>query len=65
MEVDRSDLQKVYDALDACETHLVRRDEMNAALHLGTTRLSPLTTRVVNEKTRLENILKGDGAVGL
>lgn len=59
IEVSKSDLQKIYDALKASEEHLLLRDKMNAKLHLASeVRLSPLTSSVISERERLEIILK-------
>jgi len=41
------ELQKVKDAVDCAVRFLVKRDEMNAEMHLSTTpRYSPLTVRL-------------------
>lgn len=41
------ELQKVKDAIDCAVRYFVKRDEMNAEMHLSTTpRYSPLTVRM-------------------
>jgi len=61
MNVDRSDLYKIWDALLASNEFLKRRDEMNAVLHLAKEiRYSPLTTETMSAVQRLETILRED-----
>lgn len=58
LEVDSSDLLKIFDALARANKYLVYRDEMNAAIHLAdTTRYSPITSVVESAKERLGHIL--------
>jgi len=61
MEINRSDLEKIHDALSSCEEFLKRRDEMNAAMHLGPTRHSPLTSVVMAELDRVKRLLGAGG----
>jgi hypothetical protein len=61
MQIDRSDLEKIRDALAAAETFHRRRDEMNAAGHLAAeVRLSPLASTLVAERERAERLLLDD-----
>ncbi len=60
VRVHRSDLEKLKDTLVQAERHHIARDEMNAALHLGTARYSPLTSELASSKQRLVEILKVD-----
>lgn len=54
IKVDVSDLQKVLDALTEAKVFLIKRDEMNAYVHLAKeVRYSPLTSLVVSEQERL------------
>lgn len=59
MKVTRSDFLKVLDALERAGAFFVRRDEMNAELHLSAdrVRLSPLTSEVLAAKDRLAALL--------
>lgn len=61
IEVQSSDLLKIYDALEANEKFHLLRDEMNAAIHKSEPRYSPLTTTTTNEKRRLAALLTKDG----
>ena len=57
INVDSSDLLKIFDALQKANKYLVKRDEMNAAIHLATTpRYSPITSTVESAKERLCHI---------
>ncbi len=59
MQVAVSDLEKIWDALDAAHTFLARRDEMNASVHMAkTVRYSPLTTTVESTKERVDQLLE-------
>lgn len=55
--VDTSDLEKIADALGEARQFFERRDEMNAAVHLGSPRYSPLTARVQAEHERAVQLL--------
>ncbi len=58
VEVESSDLLKIFDALAKANNYLVKRDEMNAAIHLAKhARYSPITTEVESAKERLGHIL--------
>lgn len=59
MDIDQSDVLKVYDVLDrAVEFHRLR-DEMNAQLHLAKqVRYSPLTNELINQRNRLHELLE-------
>jgi hypothetical protein len=63
VEVDSSDLLKIHDALGHARKFFVRRDEMNAAVHLGQPRYSPITSEVEAASDRLLDILT-DAGVG-
>lgn len=59
IEVERSDLEKVQDALVAAHRFFVNRDTMNASVHLAeNVRYSPLTSQVEAETERLTEILR-------
>lgn len=64
IEVDSSDLLKLWDAMSGAELFLARRDQMNGAVHLGEVRYSPLTVLVRTEAERLQRILAEAGIVG-
>jgi hypothetical protein len=57
ISVQRSDLEKVLDAVDAAVRHHAMRDESNAALHLSGVRLSPLTSALSGARDRLRGLL--------
>ncbi len=58
MEIQRSDLEKIYDAINEATEFFKRRDEMNAKIHLAEEiRYSPITSRLINERMRLEVLL--------
>ena len=61
MEVYRSDLLKIHDALQMAKDFHVLRDDMNAKLHMSTCRYSPLTSTLVAEDERLKRILWPEG----
>jgi len=44
IEVDRSDLLKIHDALISSERFFKKRDEMNSEIHLGEVRYSPINS---------------------
>lgn len=56
IEVEKSDLLKILDALEGAKDFHVLRDEMNAKLHKSEVRYSPLTTTLINEHIRLRHI---------
>lgn len=57
IEIDSSDIQKIYDALFKASSYFQFRDHMNAVLHISTTRSTPLTSLIETEKERLRTIL--------
>ncbi len=58
LEVESSDMLKIFDALAKANSYFVKRDEMNAAIHLAdTARYSPITSTVESAKERLGHIL--------
>lgn len=57
IEIDSSDLQKIYDALFKANSYFQFRDHMNAVLHISATRSTPLASLVEAEKERLGVIL--------
>lgn len=58
LDVNRSDLDKIHDAMIDAEAFFVHRDSMNAAVHLaGDVRYSPITSRIQAERERLSRIL--------
>lgn len=55
-----SDLQKIFDAVEAAYRHHSQRDASNAALHLAKdTRLSPLTSELAAALDRLKAMIEG------
>lgn len=61
MEVHRSDMQKIGDALTSAYQHLHLRDASNANLHLApTVRPSPLTSTVAAALERVQQLLAED-----
>lgn len=55
---DRSDLEKVLQALEFAVKHHIARDESNAAIHTSSnTVFSPLTVRLIAARDRLVAIL--------
>lgn len=62
MEIQKSDLQKVYNTLEKVVEFLKLRDEMNATLHLGVPIYSPLTVNAMAELERLSKLLKEKGS---
>ena len=59
IEVELSDLQKLHDSLVQAHRFFLNRDGMNAAVHLGQVRYSPLTSSVEASLERLNMILAG------
>lgn len=59
LTVSRSDLDKIHDALVAAAVFFQSRDEMNAAVHLGQPRYSPLTVTVQAAEERANALLDG------
>lgn len=58
MEVDKSDLLKIRDALQAATEHHIARDRANAKLHLAhEVRYSPLTSTLMAANERLAVIV--------
>ena len=57
LSIEISDLQKICDVLAKNEEYHRRRDEMNAALHMGQVRYSPLTSETMAALERLTKIL--------
>jgi hypothetical protein len=55
---------EVFDALAHSRRHLVRRDEMNAELHLGEVRFSPLTKLVAIAEDMLKDVLQEQAIIG-
>ena len=53
VSVEESDLQKIYDVLAKNVEYHMRRDDMNAALHMSITRYSPLTSETAAAMERL------------
>jgi hypothetical protein len=61
MNVHRSDIEKVLDALIHAAEHHVYRDRMNGSLHLAKeVRFSPLTSELIAARERLEKLLAED-----
>jgi hypothetical protein len=55
---------EVFDALAHARRHLSHRDRMNAELHLGEVRWSPLTRLVGNAEDMLKDVLQDQAIVG-
>ncbi len=51
------ELQKIRDTLEVVEEFFVKRDEMNAQVHLAQVRLSPITERVQSAITDVNALL--------
>lgn len=59
--IDRSDLDKLLDVLEAAHRHHRARDESNGVLHLAKeTRYSPLTSELDAALDRLKKLLEYD-----
>lgn len=63
MKIDQSDAAKILDNLRNNEEYHIKRDEMNAAVHLSTERVrySPITTETINQRERLEALMREAG----
>ena len=60
IEIDKSDLLKILDALKGNEEFHTNRDRMNGVLHLAKeVRYSPLTSETIAARERLEKLLAG------
>ncbi len=58
IEIEHSDALKLLDALTLAKEFFVHRDEMNARLHAARkVRFAPLTSIVLAERQRLEDII--------
>lgn len=58
VEVESSDLLKIHDALEMAKRYFMRKDSMNAALHMAeNVRYAPLTSTVEAATVRLNEIL--------
>lgn len=56
--IDTSDLWKILDCLRENEEYHIRRDQMNAAMHLAKEpRYSPLTSITRDARERLERLI--------
>lgn len=61
LRASRSDLEKILDTLVAAKRFFLRRDEMNAEVHLAReVRYSPLTTECAAQCDRLRTMLEGN-----
>ena len=61
MDIHRSDIEKVLDAIQHAAEHHVYRDRMNGCLHLAKeVRFSPLTSELIAARERLEKLLVED-----
>lgn len=59
IKVQQSDLEKVLDAMVSAKKFFLRRDEMNAEVHLAReVRYSPLTTECAAQCDRLRIMLE-------
>lgn len=57
MDIHRSDLDKILDAMVGARDFHRLRDEMNAKLHMGVPRYCPLTSTLMTETDRLIRLL--------
>lgn len=55
---------QIFDALAHSRRHLQQRDQMNAELHLGEVRWSPLTELIGNAETMLQEVLQDQAIIG-
>jgi hypothetical protein len=55
---------QVFDALAHSRRHLYHRDNMNAEIHLGKVRWSPLTELVGNAEMMLRELLQEQAIIG-
>ena len=55
---------QVFDALSHSRRHLQHHDQMNAELHLGDVRWSPLTMLVGDAETMLQEVLQEQAIIG-
>jgi hypothetical protein len=55
---------QIHDALAHSRRHLQHRDKMNAEVHLGEVRWSPLTDLVGNAETMLGEVLQEQAIIG-
>jgi hypothetical protein len=61
MNIHRSDVEKVLDAVVHAAEHHAYRDRMNGSLHLAKeVRFSPLTSELISARERLEKLLVED-----
>jgi hypothetical protein len=63
MQIDPSDAHKILDNLRNNEEFHIKRDEMNAAVHLSTERVrySPITSETIAQRERLEKLMQEQG----
>lgn len=58
MNIDKSDLLKIYDAVKRARDCHLAQDQMNAHIHCAPeTRHGPLTSELMSATERIENIL--------
>jgi hypothetical protein len=55
---------RIHDALAHARRHLAHRDQMNAELHLDSTRWSNLTTLVATAEDTLTSVLQDQAIIG-
>lgn len=61
MNIHRSDVEKVLDAVVHAAEHHTYRDRMNGCLHLAKeVRFSPLTSELMSARERLQKLLTED-----
>lgn len=61
MNIHRSDVEKVLDAVAHAAEHHIYRDRMNGCLHLAKeVRFSPLTSELMSARERLQKLLTED-----
>lgn len=61
MEIHKSDLEKIFDVVEAAYRFHSYRDSMNGVLHLAQqTRLSPLTSELSSALDRLKAMIESD-----
>jgi hypothetical protein len=64
VELSPQQVMQVFDALSHSRRHLQRRDEMNAEIHLGEVRWSPLAELVASAETMLQDTLQDQAIIG-
>lgn len=64
VELTVAQAMQVFDALQHASHHLCDRDRMNAQIHLGQVRWSPLTELIGNAAMMLQEVLQDQAIIG-